>query len=407
MRKLFFMLFVAATMLTSSALTINNTAGGLAVAVDNNTSVTSLVVRGTMDARDFLVITDKMDELTALDLSQVTIVPYNEGRALYGTVTNYQGNAIPRTAFFGKQLSSVTLPANLETIGFAAFAGCDQLHSITFPATVSMIDDYAFAGSGLTSVVLPSTVFYMGKGVFARCEQMTTATVGSYVLGDFAFLGDFSLNNVVIGAGVNYILKGAFNGCTALKSINLEQATSLVRIDDEAFINSGLENIDLPAAGIGTIGDWAFAQTHLSSFYMADGMTQLGEGALAHNRQLTTVELPGLDIDSNPSGEGVHEQGGRPKKAAAPIHTLERIKDYTFAGDTLLDASYLLKEDVAYIGNYAFYNVSTAMDTMRLPSSITYLGDYAMAGMIGMTTLKTGAADVPALGANVWEGVDQ
>ena len=406
MRKLFFMLFVAATLLTGSALTINNTAGGLAVAVNDNTAVTSLVVRGTMDARDFLFITDKMNEITTLDLSQVTIVPYNEGRALYGTVTNYQGNAIPRTAFFGKKLSTVTLPANLETIGFAAFAGCDQLRGITLPATVSMIDDYAFAGSGLTSVVLPQTVVYMGKGVFARCEQMTTATVGSFVLGDFAFLGDSNLSNVVIGAGVNYILKGAFNGCTALKTINLEQATNLSRIDEEAFINSGLENITLPAGGIGTIGDWAFAQTQLSSFYMADGMTQLGEGALAHNRQLTAVELPGLDLDSNPSGEGVHNQG-RPKKAAAPIHTLERIKDYTFAGDTVLDARYLLKEDVAYIGNYAFYNVSAAMDTMRLPSSISYLGDYAMAGMTGMATLKTGAAEVPALGQNVWEGVDQ
>ena len=247
----------------------------------------------------------------------------------------------------------------------------------------------------------------MGKGVFSRCEQMTTATVGSFVLGDFAFLGDFSLSNVVIGSGVNYILRGAFNGCTALKSINLEQATSLSRIDEEAFINSGLENIDLSAAGIGTIGDWAFAQTSLSSFYLADGMTQLGEGALAHNRQLTTVELPGLDIDDNPSGEGVHDQGGRPKKASAPLHTLESIKAYTFAGDTLLNARYLLKEDVAYIGNYAFYNVSAAMDTMRLPSTITYLGDYAMAGMIGMQTLKTGAAEVPALGENVWAGVDQ
>ena len=75
MRKLFFMLFVAATLLTGSALTINNTAGGLAVAVNDNTAVTSLVVRGTMDARDFLFITDKMNEITTLDLSQVTIVP--------------------------------------------------------------------------------------------------------------------------------------------------------------------------------------------------------------------------------------------------------------------------------------------------------------------------------------------
>ena len=406
MRKLFFLLLIAATALTSNALTVNNTAGGLATAIDDNTAITSLALSGTMDARDFLFISDQLDELTTLDLSQVTIVPYNEGRALYGTVTNYQGNAIPRTAFFGKKLTSVTLPANLETVGFAAFAGCYQLHSITLPATVSMLDDYAFAGAGLTSVELPQTVLFMGKGVFARCESLQQATVNSFTLGDFAFLGDISLTDVVIGSGVNYIMRGAFNGCSALTTVNLTGATRLVRIDEEAFINSGLENLDISALGIGTVGDWAFAQTRLSNFYLTDGMTSLGEGALAHNPLLESVVLPGLDIDNNPSGEGVRDQGGR-RKASAPRHTLERINDYTFAGDSLLNAGNLLKEDVAYIGNYAFYDVSTVIDTMRLPSSVVYLGDYAMAGMTGMQTFKTAAAEVPALGENVWAGVNQ
>lgn len=406
MRKLFFLLLIAATALSGKALTVNNTAGGLATAIDGNTAITSLVLRGTMDARDFLFISNNLGELTTLDLSQATIIPYNEGKALYGTVTNYQGNTIPRTAFFGKKLTTVTLPANLETVGFAAFAGCYQLRSVTFPATVSMIDDYAFAGSGLTSVELPQTVLYMGKGVFARCESLQQASVNSFTLGDFAFLGDENLTNVVIGSTVNFILRGAFNGCKALTTVDFSAATRLVRIDEEAFINSGLQNLDISTLGIGTIGDWAFAQTRLSSFNLSDGMTVLGEGALAHNPLLESVVLPGLDIDENPSGNGVHDQG-HPKKAAAPVHTLERIKDYTFAGDSLLNAGNLLKEDVAYIGNYAFYDVSTVIDTMRLPSTLLYLGDYAMAGMTGMQTLKTGAAEVPELGENVWAGVDQ
>jgi len=406
MRKLFFMLLVAATTLACRALTVNNTAGGLATAIDDNTAVTSLVLRGTMDARDFLFITRSLDELTTLDLSQATIVPYAEGKALYGTVTNYQGNMIPRTAFFGKKLTSVTLPANLETIGFAAFAGCYQLQSVTIPATVSMIEDYAFAGAGLTSVELPQTVAYMGKGVFARCESLQHATVNSFTLGDFAFLGDENLTDVVIGPGVNYIMRGAFNGCKALTTIDMTAATRLSRIDEEAFINSGLENIDISSLGIGTIGDWAFAQTRLSTFNLTDGMTTLGEGALAHNPMLTTVVLPGLNIDENPSGDGVRDQDGR-KKASTPRHTLERINNYTFAGDSRLNAGNLLKEDVAYIGNYAFYDVSADIDTMRLPSTLTYLGDYAMAGMTGMQTIKSAAVDVPALGENVWAGVDQ
>ncbi|MBQ7206150.1 MAG: hypothetical protein IJS04_09970, partial [Muribaculaceae bacterium] len=78
MRKLFFLLLLAAlTTMTGMALNVNTSAGQLAQSVGNNTAVTSLVVRGTMDARDFLFITDSMNELTSLDLSQATIVPYS------------------------------------------------------------------------------------------------------------------------------------------------------------------------------------------------------------------------------------------------------------------------------------------------------------------------------------------
>ena len=65
MRKLFFMLLVAAiTTLSGSALTVNNTAGNLAQSVSNAGTVTTLVVTGTMDASDFVFITNSMPSLT-------------------------------------------------------------------------------------------------------------------------------------------------------------------------------------------------------------------------------------------------------------------------------------------------------------------------------------------------------
>ena len=407
MRNLFFTLLLAAlTSLGVQALTVNNTAGGLSQRV-SDTQITQLTVTGTMDARDFLFITEQLNELTVIDLSQVTIVSYNSGRALYGTITNYAEAEVPRTAFFGKKLTSVTLPAGIQSIGFAAFAGCDRLTSVTLPSTLVYLADYAFAGCGLTSIELSSSILDMGKGVFSRCEAMTSAVINARIVGDFAFLGNTALSNVTLGAGVQSIMRGAFNGCKALKGLNIDPATQLYRIDEEAFINSGLENIDIKTMPIGTVGDWAFAQTKLSSMDLSDGMTNLGVGALAHNPLLTTVTLPGLGHDNNDNGRGDGNPGGRRGVAAAPVHTLEAIKDYTFAGDALLNAGDLLKKDVATIGNYAFYNVSADIDTMRLPETIVYLGDYAMAGMTGMKVLKTDATDVPELGENVWAGVNQ
>ena len=51
--------------------------------------------------------------------------------------------------------------------------------------------------------------------------------------------------------------------------------------------------------------------------------------------------------------------------------------------------------------------MSADIDTMRLPETIEYLGDYAMAGMTGMKVLKTDAESVPELGNDVWAGVNQ
>ena len=398
MRKLFFLLLLAAaTTLGSQALTVQNTAGQLSQLV-TDTQITELTVTGTMDARDFLFITNELTELTSIDLSQVNILPVENSTMLYSTVTKYAANEVPRTAFFGKKLTTVALPANIESVGFAAFAGCYQLRSVTFPASLTHIADYAFAGSALTSVEIPATVEVVGKGAFARCESLTTATIDGSFIDDFTFLGATQLSRVTLGPTVRNISKGMFNGCTELRSINIDPACRITRIDDEAFINSGLETIDLNNLGVGTIGEWALAQTMLTNVELANGMTELGEGALANNDLLQSVILPGMGHDY-PSNS--------PRRAPHRPHTLDVINDYTFAGDGALNAGNLLRNGVTTIGNYALYNVSADIDTMWLPASVTYLGDMAMAGMTGMKALMTDATEVPALGNDVWAGVDQ
>ena len=361
MRKLFFMLLLAAVVAPASqALTVENTAGQLSQLV-GDTQITELTVTGTMDARDFLFITVQLTELTTMDLTQATIVSYEGTKTLYGMATSYTANEIPRTAFFGKKLTTVALPATLDGIGYAAFAGCYQLESVTLPESLTFIDDYAFAGSALTSIEVPASVSFMGYGVFSRCEALQSAVINADFIGEFAFLGDISLNDVQIGANVTSINEGAFNGCTALKTIKIDRNAHLGRIADEAFINSGLENIDIKSMPMGTIGAWAFAQTQLTEIELPSSLSHLNEGALAHNRLLTTVKLPDIRTAS-PNGR---------IRRAAPVtikRTIESIEDYTFAGDELLNAGNVLLFGNKTIGNYAFYNVSQEIDTMRLPS---------------------------------------
>ena len=379
MRKLLFLLLATASVMCSQAITVRNSSGTLSTRI-SDLQITELKISGTMDARDFLFISNELNELTSIDLSNVTIEACNQSMSLYGTVSSYPASSIPRTAFFGKKLTSVVLPIDLVTIGYAAFAGCDRLESVVIPSKVTAIEDYAFAGSGLTSIEVPSTVLTMGKGVFSRCEALKSVAIDVPIVGDYAFLGDIQLSNVQLGAHVTAILNGVFNGCTSLQTINIDPSCRISRISDEAFINSGLEYIDLSTMGLGTIGNWALAQTKLESLSLADGMTVMGEGALAHNPQLRNVTFPGIGH----SGNGGHDNGmgNVPKGAPQRYHTIERVEDYAFAGDSLLNAGNMLVKGVTYLGNYALYDVSAPIDTMRLPATLTYLGDYAMAGMV-------------------------
>lgn len=404
MRKLFFLLLLAAvTTLGSHALSVANTAGQLSQLV-TNTQITELTVTGTMDARDFQFITNELTELTTIDLSQVTIVAVEGEKVLYGTISSFEANAVPRTAFFGKKLTSVVLPSTIETVGFAAFAGCYQLRSVTFPASLTSIEDYAFAGSALMSVDLPATIDYVGRGAFARCEDLESANINAAFIDDFTFLGDTRLSQVTIGSNTGNISKAMFSGCTSLSNISISPDCYLARIDDEAFINSGLESIDIKSLRVGGLGDWALAQTNLTSVSLAQGMTDVGVGALAHNRQLTQVSIP--TVGNTPVTPG--SRPGNLRQAGLKIRaTLDSISAYMFAGDSLLNAGNLLTSGIRTIGDFAFYNVSQDIDTMRLPSNLEYLGTRAMAGMTGMKVLSTEAAVVPELGQEVWAGVNQ
>jgi len=419
MLRKFFVLLCAAAIFSCGALNVTITPGKLASVVDDDTEITALVVTGTMDARDFKFIADELNNLTSLDLSLVTITAYSNSTPMFGVITDYASQAIPRTAFFGKKLTSVKLPAGLEEIGYGAFAGCDLLTDITIPATVTTIGDYAFAGSGLTSVTLASNVVNMGKGVFARCTSLTSATIEAAPVGDFAFLGDTQLTSVVLGELVPSIGIGAFNGCTSLSEPTIASGSAITAIGDEAFIASGLTALSsISSMKLASLGDWAFAQTQLGSMSLPAGLYSVGEGLFAHDYQLKSVTLPKLgnvkrDTDKTyPSiNKASRFSDDLPTNTTLPglafQTALSKVSDYMFASDTLLALKNLLRKGVVTIGNYAFYNNSQDVDTMKLPSTVTALGDYAMAGMTGMMTLNTGASAVPAVGQDVWAGVEQ
>lgn len=137
-------------------------AGGLSttLSADELNSLSSITLTGTMDARDFKTLRDKMPLLSEIDLSGISIMTYSgtEGTVPYSSA--YPAGAIPQNAFniynttTGKKLlNRIILPQNLSAIGSSAFAYCTGLSSVTIPSSVNGIGDYAFRNcTGLSSL---------------------------------------------------------------------------------------------------------------------------------------------------------------------------------------------------------------------------------------------------------------
>ena len=76
-----------------------------------------------------------------------------------------------------RELSSVTIPEGVTSIGYGVFSGCKGLTSVTIPESVTSIGNYAFGNTGLTAVVIPKSVTLIADEAFSYCKQLQTVTV--------------------------------------------------------------------------------------------------------------------------------------------------------------------------------------------------------------------------------------
>jgi hypothetical protein len=111
-RNLFFfsVLFISFFTFGQSIKTVNVTTQGTLknlISVAESKIVSTLTLTGSIDARDFVFMRDKMEVLSVLDLSLVSIKTYTgtEGTNT-GTYTTYGANEIPANAFYDPLLNT-------------------------------------------------------------------------------------------------------------------------------------------------------------------------------------------------------------------------------------------------------------------------------------------------------------
>ena len=99
---------------------------------------------------------------------------------------------------------------------------CTYLTSIDIPASVESIEDYAFeCCESLTSVKIGNGVKSIGEDAFMQCTSLTSIDIPASVesIENSAFQYCTSLETVKIGSGVKSIESGAFTECYSLESV--------------------------------------------------------------------------------------------------------------------------------------------------------------------------------------------
>jgi len=157
--------------------------------------------------------------------------------------------------------TDVRIPARIQglpvtVIGEEAFWG-NQLTSVTIPDSVAHIGDFAFNGNRLTSVIIPDSVTHIGNEAFAD-NGLTSVSISNNVthISRGAFWNNM-LASVIIPDGVTHIHFAAFWANTPLASVIIPD--SVTYIGDRTFSGNHITSVSVPS----------HAQVHPEAFNQA------------------------------------------------------------------------------------------------------------------------------------------
>lgn len=299
----------------------------------------------------------------------VTITQYN-GTDLKVTVpSKIKGKVVSKIgkeAFFGANITMITLPKDLSEIGEAAFYECSDLETVIIPGRVKKIGANAFYGcTELKNILLPDSLKEIGSSIFYDCKSLSEISIpyGIKVIPECAFKGCNQLRSIHLPESVKTIECSAFCICINLTELCLP--SEITEIKSETFrACTNLPEIELPK-GITKIGNQAFEScSKLNKVVIPDMVTELGKGSFAQCTNLSEVIIPN---SVTIIGDKAFEECTSLEEITLPVNLTE-INAYTFKGCIGL-TGIIIPEGIKTLRSGAFYGC-TGLDSITLPNSL-------------------------------------
>ena len=303
-------------------------------------------------------------------------------------------------------LTTITIPNGIASIAPHTFSGCKSLQRISLPDSVTRIGNYAFSNSGLTSLNLPAHVETLGAQILQGNTRVTEITIPKTVTtmhyntsGNKGSLYDSAVTKIVFEDGITTIPAYAAHGTWNLTEVVIP--TSVTVISNNAFDNcQSLTQIQIPD-NVTQIGNYAFIHSGLTSLQLPPCLEVLGAQILVGNTGVTEITIPKTvtTMHYNTSGN----KGSLYDSAVTKVvfeDGITRIPDYALHGAwKLIDVD--IPDSVTIIARNSFDNCKS-LTQVHIPDSVTQIGNYAFE-YSGLTSLQLPPC-LEVLGAQILVG---
>lgn len=297
--------------------------------------VKNLKITGNINANDFFFMRDEMIMLQGVNLKEVTIEAVRVG------YKDYMANEIPERAFASKKtLLRIILPDVLEKIGEYAFTVTGITGTIIFPEGLTHIGDYAFEHLNITSVSLPSTLKSIGGGAFSACDYLSGNMIFPDTLEEIhssAFSGCDNLSGqLILPENLTVLGSNAFSNCGFTGSLKIP--SKITKIENGVFEDCAFDGELILHDNIVEIGNDSFSNSTIHRYKGFRGHLNLPENLVSIGKE---------------AFYGTHFSG----KLVLP-KTLALIGESAFLNCSHISGELVIPNEMRLISKYAFGGLS-------------------------------------------------
>lgn len=287
--------------------------------------------------------------------------------------TSYNVTEVKDHAFIrANDITSVTVPEGVSTIGQMAFTFCNNLTRAKLPQSATKLDKNIFARcSKLESVTMSNNIEVIPEKMFQDCTSLTSLTIPGKLkkIENGAFYCCNNIKVIKLPDGLMSIGEYAFGGCNHLATINIP--STVTEIGNDAFSNCGITELFIPKGIVSGVNRFGLSKCRYLKTVTVDkeNPKYYTEDNIVYCKNDTLVAYPGgIDVQENiPSNV----------KAIAP---------FAFDGKS---GPFNIKfpSQLSYIGEFAFSNCGITGD-IDIPGTVKKISGNAFAYDVKLTSVR-------------------